>query len=171
MKNLPFVVVSLVALLSAAPVLADDNINTSHIDQIGTNLSATATQTGEGNTSDANIDQGLGVAGDLLVATINQHGIDNIQDGQIIQDGTSQMATIDQHGDGSTNHALVDQDGTNNLANILQNGTGNTNSVEIFQTGTGLLNIATVNQGGQNSSNTAGVTQIGGNLTATITQN
>jgi hypothetical protein len=170
-KSHSFAIVSLIALLSAAPALADDNVNTSNIDQVGSNIIATATQTGAGNTSLSNIDQGLGVPGTDLLATVTQQNVDNVHEAHIIQDGALQTGVIDQGGDHTDNYALIRQDGILNDASILQNGTHNFNSVEITQTGGGVLNMATVDQGGMDNSNTAGVMQDGNNLLATIVQN
>jgi hypothetical protein len=170
-KYSPLVAVSLFALIAASPVLADANTNTSNIDQIGANLTATATQGGLGNTSLSNIDQGLLSPGDNLVATVTQDGVGTVNEAHILQDDEDNTGSIDQSGLVVDNYALIDQDGVNNEATIIQDGVGTDNDVEVTQVGTGALNTATVNQGGIANTNVAGVGQNGSNLSATVTQN
>lgn len=171
-KNRSFAVASLVALLAAAPALADSNDNTSNIDQVGSDLTASATQEGENNTSVSNIDQGLGGPGSSgLDATVWQHGENSFHEAHIKQDGTDLIGNIDQHGAGGTdNYAYVEQHGADSEVQVLQNGTGNTNEVEVYQL-SGSMNFVDVDQGGAGNSNTAGISQDGSNLSATLVQN
>ena len=172
MKKSSFAVASVLALLVSMPALADDNNNTSNIDQIGVNMSASVTQTGEGNTSNVDIDQGLGVVGNNLSATVFQGGLTGDNEALITQNDTNQSLDLDQHGDTTTNFASVTQNGIDNDAIILQNGTMNTNTATINQTGTGPLNTVDVMQGGMNNAlNSTTVTQTGGGLSATVVQN
>jgi hypothetical protein len=122
-KYSPLVAVSLFALIAASPVLADANTNTSNIDQIGANLTATATQGGVGNTSLSNIDQGLLSPGDNLVATVTQDGVGTDNDVEVTQVGTGALntATVNQGGIGNTNVAGVGQNGSNLSATVTQN--------------------------------------------------
>jgi hypothetical protein len=170
MKNQFFGVASVLALLAAGPAFADDNVNVSHIDQVGVNLSANIVQSGEDNENTADIDQGMNFPGDSLNAKIFQHAADNVSEGIIKQDGKNQKAEIDQAGAGTESYALIKQSGQSQTAKVLQNGTDNDHETEIFQKGVGPNNVD-LNQGGMSSSNTAGISQDGSNISAIVVQN
>lgn len=139
---------SFFALLAASPVLADDNLNTSNVDQIGDIISATVIQEGTENINTSVIEQGLGIAGDTLTATVTQRGDTNLND------------------------SFVKQDDENNTAIVLQEGTDNVlNHSDVTQTGSGVLNLADVHQFGADNTNDSFVVQNGGGLTAIVSQN
>jgi hypothetical protein len=183
-KYSPLVAVSLFALIAASPVLAEDNDNTSNIDQIGVNHTATSTQGGLDNENTSDIDQGLVVSGNNLSATVDQRGTDNDNDALIKQDGRNHTATVDQRGTDNDNDADVFQDGRNNTADVDQRGLDTENEVTVTQHGdttdnppsvpppaTLFLNTATVTPGGEDNYTRAGVGQTGSNLVATVIQN
>jgi Curlin associated repeat len=172
MKKYLLLSASLLALSVSMPAFADDTVNNSSIDQIGTGLSVTLTQTGDRNHNTSSIEQGLVVSGDALSADILQTGEDTTNEANLTQDGSDQTALVEQRGLGLTNNfASIVQDGTNNSVDVLQNGTGNNNDAVLTQHGTGALNTIDLDQGGMGSTNNSTVTQNGGALTATIVQN
>lgn len=172
MKIYSILAASILALSVSMPAFADDNVNTAHVDQIGTGLSAAITQDGAGNTSTVDVEQGLVGGGTDLSATVHQGGLDTTNEATIIQHNSDQTVLLDQHGAGLTdNFASIIQDGVANTADVLQNGTNNQSDLTLNQFGTGALNSATVSQGGTDSFNNAIINQNGGGLTANVTQN
>jgi hypothetical protein len=172
MKSYSILGASILALLVAMPAFADDNLNTAHVDQIGTGLLAAITQDGAGNTSTIDVDQGLVGGGIDLSATVHQGGLDTTNEATIVQSNSDQTVLLDQHGASLTdNFASIIQDGVSNTADVLQNGTNNQSDLTLNQFGTGVLNSATVMQGGTDSINNAIINQNGGGLTANVTQN
>jgi hypothetical protein len=172
MKKYLVLSASIFALSASMPAFADDTVNNSSIDQIGTALSASVTQTGDRNHNTADVEQGLVVPGDTLSATILQTGEDTTNETSLKQEGNSQTAIVEQRGLGFTdNLATILQDGSNNSVDVLQNGTGNDNDAVLTQHGAGTLNTIDLDQGGAGSTNNAIVTQTGGGLSATVVQN
>jgi hypothetical protein len=170
-RKYSYILVPVLAISASAPVLADDNDNSSAIEQIGTGMTASALQEGTLNTSEATIEQGALSAGDNLSASILQEGTSNTQDALIQQDDADSEAVITQTGVDTLNQASVAQNGINNYASISQDGMGAENSAAISQTGTGLLNSATISQSGTGTNFGASIVQNGENLVSTITQN
>lgn len=163
---------SILALSVSIPAFADDTVNLSTIAQIGVGLTVNLTQTGDRNKNTADVEQGLGVAGDALSAQILQTGEDTFNEAQTKQNGADQSFNVEQRGLALTdNFASIQQDGTNNMADVLQNGTGNINAATIIQQGTGSLNTADVQQGGMGSNNNSFINQNGGGLVANVVQN
>ena len=172
MKKYSVLAASIFALSISMPAFADDTVNLSNIDQVGTDLSVNLTQTGDRNHNTADIEQGLSVAGDTLSAQVLQTGEDTLSEAQIKQNGSDQSVIVEQRGLGLTdNFTSILQNGSNNLADVLQNGTGNVNDAIIIQQGSGVLNTVDVQQGGMGSSNNSVVNQNGGGLVANIVQN
>jgi hypothetical protein len=172
MKKYSILAASILALSVSTPAFADDTVNMSNIDQIGSALTVNLTQTGDRNHNTADIEQGLNISGDTLSATSLQTGEDTTSEVQIRQDGANQTAITEQRGLGFTNNfASVIQDGTPNFSNVLQNGTGNNNDSFITQHGAGALNNVDIQQGGMGSTNNSTVNQTGGGLTANVVQN
>jgi hypothetical protein len=172
MKKYSVLAASILALSVSMPAFADDTVNSSSIDQVGTGLTITLTQTGDRNHNTADIEQGLNVSGDTLSAQVLQTGEDTTNEAQIKQDGSDQTVIVEQRGLGFTNNfASILQDGTNNKSDVLQNGTGNDNDAFITQHGTGGLNTVDIDQGGAGSTNNSTVNQNGGGLTVTVVQN
>jgi hypothetical protein len=170
-KNYSILAASVLALSVSSPAFADSNTNMSHVDQIGTAITANVTQGGTGNTSTSDIEQGLVVPGNNLDATVMQGGLSGTNDAAVIQDGTNQDSFLDQHGDTTSNVASISQDGNANQATINQNGTNNFNDSTTVQHGLGALNTVIVDQGGMGNTNDSTVTQSGGGLVANVTQN
>jgi hypothetical protein len=172
MKKYLILAASILALSVSMPAFADDTVNISNIDQVGTALTITLTQTGDRNHNTADIEQGLVVSGDTLSATLLQTGEDTTSEAQLKQDGSNQSVIVEQRGLALTNNfASVLQDGTPNVADVLQNGTGNNNDSFITQHGAGALNSVDIQQGGAGSTNNSTVNQNGGGLVAVIVQN
>jgi hypothetical protein len=159
------------AFLGMSSAWADDNANTSQIDQIGSTIAAQVLQTGNGNTNTSDIDQGLGGGGDTLTTFVEQRGQGSVNDAHVAQDGFASYADILQRGQGNSNTTSVTQDGTNNEAFVTQRGSDNINDGQITQTGTGDLNAAVITQGGSSNSNTAGIVQSGSGSIASVIQN
>ena len=157
-------------LLCVPSAWADDNNNTSIIDQIGANNDAEAIQGGNSNTNISQIDQAFNGGGDILTAFVEQGGASNGNEASVAQGGLNQYADILQGGGGNLNFANVTQDGTNNEAFVTQQGTGNNNHTEITQHGTGALNSVVVTQEGSSNFNSAAVSQNGSSLVAATTQ-
>ena len=172
MRKYSVLAASILALSVSTSAFADDTVNLSNIDQVGTGLTVNLTQTGDRNTNTSDIEQGLVVSGNILSVQLLQTGEDTINEAQIKQDGDGQSAIVEQRGLGLTNNfASILQDGSNNFADVLQNGTGNNNDAFITQHGSGALNIVDVQQGGMGSTNNSTVNQDGGGLIANVVQN
>lgn len=172
MKKYSVLAASILALSVSMPAFADDTVNLSNIDQVGTALTINLTQTGDRNKNTSDIEQGLVVSGNNLSVQALQTGEDTTNEAQIKQDGSDQSVILEQRGLGLTdNFASIVQDGTNNAADVLQNGTGNMNDSFITQHGTGALNTVDVQQGGMGSINNSTVNQNGGGLIANVVQN
>jgi hypothetical protein len=172
MKTYSFLAASLLALSVSMPAFADDNVNMSHVDQIGTGIKAKVTQDGSGNKSTSDLDQGLVVTGSNLDAKIHQGGTDTTSGSIVKQDGANQSVELDQHGaGGTTNTSMITQDGDGDSAIVNQNGTGNTSDSTTEQHGMGTMNEITVDQGGMGSMNSSMITQSGGGLIAHVVQN
>src|SRR5215475_3979859 len=105
MKKSSFAIASAFALLMSFPALADNNTNTSNIDQVGSALSATATQGGDTNINSSAINQ----IGSTISAAVTQDGNNNGSDVTINQglnvSGSNLSATIHQGGSFTTNAA------------------------------------------------------------------
>jgi hypothetical protein len=142
MRNMKKVILgsaSAIALIAAAPALAQDN--TSAVNQTGNGLSATVTQTGSQGTSQ--VDQ----TGATDIAKVTQSGDTN--SATVDQDTTGATAEIDQNA-GGHNAATVNQ--TNGVQNPNQApGVGGQNA--LVQQGSNAnadtYYTATVNQDGQ----------------------
>ncbi len=172
MKKYSVLAASILGLSVSTPAFADDTVNLSNIDQVGTAVTSNLTQTGDRNHNTSDIEQGLVVSGDTLSVQALQTGEDTTNEAQIKQDGSSQSINLEQRGLGFTdNFASITQDGTNNFADVLQNGTGNNNDSFITQHGAGALNTVDVQQGGTGSTNNSTVNQTGGGLVANVVQN
>ena len=172
MKKYSILAASILALSVSMPAFADDTVNLSSIDQVGTNLTITLTQTGDRNHNTADIEQGLVVPGNNLSAEVLQTGEDTTSEAQVKQDGSGHSVDVEQRGLSATNNfASTIQDGTPNVATVLQNGTGNNNDSFITQHGSGDVNSVNIAQGGLGSTSTSTVNQNGSGLTANIIQN
>jgi len=172
MNKYSVVAASIFALSVSMPAFADDTTNVSQIDQVGVGLTVDLTQTGDRNDNKADVEQGLGVAGDNLSAKILQTGEDTFSDAKVVQNGSDQSIIVEQRGLSLTdNFTSIQQDGSNNMVDVLQNGTGNINDATIVQQGNGTLNTANVQQGGMGSTNNSVINQNGGGLTANVVQN
>jgi hypothetical protein len=172
MKKYSVLAASILSLSVSMPAFADDTVNLSNIDQVGTALTINLTQTGDRNHNTSDIEQGLGVPGDTLSAQVLQTGEDTFNDAQIKQNNSDQTVIVEQRGLSLTdNFTSILQNGTNNFADVLQNGTGNVNDAIITQEGTGTLNTVDIQQGGTGSTNNSTVNQNGGGLIANVVQN
>ena len=147
--------VSLVALLAASPVLADDNY--SDIDQLAgtTDSSVTIDQTYLGATGlNQNFSKVLQRDNTTKThATVIQTSNGQNNESRIDQAGTRSTAIVEQNTE-------VRADSGKNYSNIIQNGTG----------GSGERNFVTVEQEGNISDNDSRVDQNGAKLTTTIVQ-
>lgn len=140
-----------------APDCTGTTNNCSNVTQDGTDLKATVTQSGEGNTSDIDqINGAVGRAGDPRGVTVTQSGEDNIS--YVLQDGT-----------GNTNNpsqVSVTQDGTGADSIVIQFQASN-DRVDVRQTGD---NTSFVYQDGSGSGSDSRieVDQFGGDLNTSL---
>lgn len=174
MKKSILAAASVLALAAAMPAYADDNSNTSSVEQLGEAISATVTQGGVDNVNDSMIQQGLGGGGENLSANVSQDGDTVVPQVSVItQDGEDAFAEVTQTGVDNDNFSEIHQMGEGNSATVLQDGDTAVNSSTIYQDGTdsGIPNLANVSQSGEDVINNSMIDQSGEGNNGIVVQN